>query len=116
MKNQDGESKTVLPPASPLKISSSLGTEDSDLAESPLTTMRSNLQHPEMCSSELLVDGNIDISVNEEQGKKEGMCFQGSCWPYSNFILISTSLCHRFFCLSIFSFVYCLLTLEGFPR
>ncbi|KAL8220320.1 UNVERIFIED_CONTAM: hypothetical protein K2H54_043632 [Gekko kuhli] len=79
MKNQDGESKAVLLPASPSKINCSLGSDDSDLADSSITSSGTcECPHPlEPCSSKPLVDGSDETSASEEtpaseeQSKKE---------------------------------------------
>nr|XP_056703036.1 alpha-taxilin [Euleptes europaea] len=73
MKNQDGESKAVLLPASPSKINCSLGPDDGDLAESPVMSSGSSecTHPPEPCSSKPLIDGSGEAPASEEQSKKE---------------------------------------------
>ncbi|XP_053123015.1 alpha-taxilin isoform X2 [Hemicordylus capensis] len=74
MKNQDGEGKAAVLPASPSKTNSSLGLEDGgDLVEAPVASMASQecLHQPKMCTCKSLVEGSVGTPVSEEQGKKE---------------------------------------------
>nr|XP_020656226.1 alpha-taxilin isoform X1 [Pogona vitticeps]XP_020656227.1 alpha-taxilin isoform X1 [Pogona vitticeps]XP_020656228.1 alpha-taxilin isoform X2 [Pogona vitticeps]XP_020656229.1 alpha-taxilin isoform X1 [Pogona vitticeps]XP_020656230.1 alpha-taxilin isoform X3 [Pogona vitticeps] len=72
MKNQDGESKVALSPASPSKTSSSLSLEDGDFAEASLGTAGSSEcpAVPETCSAKLLVDGHVENAVAEEKSQR----------------------------------------------
>ncbi|XP_061452744.1 alpha-taxilin [Rhineura floridana] len=73
MKNQDGETRAVLLPASPSKMSSGIRLENGDLAEAPIVMAGScKCPHqPEMCSLNPLVDGNVETTMSEGQNKKE---------------------------------------------
>ncbi|XP_054855441.1 alpha-taxilin [Eublepharis macularius] len=73
MKNQEGESKAALLPASPSKTSCSLGLDDSDLSESPIMSSGSSEgpHQPEPCGLKPSVDGSSETQTSEEQNKKE---------------------------------------------
>ncbi|XP_048356885.1 alpha-taxilin [Sphaerodactylus townsendi] len=73
MKNQDGENKAVLLPASPSKINCCLGPDASDLAESLIMSSGSSkcTHPPEPYNSKPLIDGSGQTPASEEQSKKE---------------------------------------------
>ncbi|KAJ7304420.1 hypothetical protein JRQ81_011978 [Phrynocephalus forsythii] len=72
MKNQDGESKVALSPASPSKTSSSLSLEDGDLEEASLVPAGSSegLPLPDPCGAKPLVGGPVENAVPQENNKK----------------------------------------------
>lgn len=74
MKNQGGENKAVLLPASPSKMNSNLVLDEGDLAEtaSPPEAGESP-SRSRTCNSEPSVDGNADSLTTEEQEKNEGV-------------------------------------------
>uniref|UniRef100_A0A8D0DQ42 Taxilin alpha n=1 Tax=Salvator merianae TaxID=96440 RepID=A0A8D0DQ42_SALMN len=82
MKNQDGESKALLP-TSPSKASSGLGMEDGDVAESHAVTTESCEcpYKPEMHNLKPVVDGNTETLASKEQNKKEEAVLLGEETP-----------------------------------
>ncbi|XP_063168672.1 alpha-taxilin [Candoia aspera] len=83
MKNQDGESKAALLPPSPSKTSDSLGLEDSDSAEAPGVIAGSGDCHHQLGLSGLkhFADDRLEMSVKEEQRKKEEACLVEEALP-----------------------------------
>ncbi|XP_070620596.1 alpha-taxilin [Erythrolamprus reginae] len=73
MKNQDGESKASLLPASPSRTRDALGPEDSDLAEAPGGIAGSGDCHHQRGPSGLkhFAEDRLEMPVNEEQREKE---------------------------------------------
>lgn len=74
MKNQGGENKAALLPASPPKMNSNLVLEEGVLAEAAAPPEAGDSpSQSRTCNSEPSADGNAESLTSEEQDKNEGV-------------------------------------------